>query len=595
MARKQEDWQHLLRELRAEFLLREEELELLHAIDLRLLEEDLSLEETLSFITDGTRALLRSEHVSILLKRGPVLEVTYSSDNLDVGKRISIPGSIAGKCLTEQTEIFIPDIWNSPLKNGYIPIAGYQGSPIRSLIEVPIIIQGNPIGVFCVESARLSRFRPVHTRIMHAIAAQAAVALQNVQLFKSAALFADVDQMIITPVETQHVLQQALQRVMDELRKLHRVKLAGAQILFRRGNDELEIVHSTNPADIGLALPVNGSICGLAIKEGRTITVGDVSSDDNYRRMLGSAIQSEIAVPITLADDKVIIGVLNVESEEIDAFSGFNKLLLESFADKVRVLLAVAKLRADVTDALESRHASDLLIAVGDQTSNLIHRLNNSVGALRAKILELQELMDEGQIPKDSDFLSNALEELLELADRTLEMPEQVTRFLSQDGNTINVNKCVSDILHDIVLPDSISVDTDFHPALPELSLYSFDIVVQNLIRNAIDAMPDGGRLYISTKLVSYAELPSGYVQLTVRDTGSGIPDDILPHIFDLNFTTKRSKGKGLGFGLWWVRAFVLRSNGEISVDSKRDVGSEFCVKIPLATPVGRDTTIGSG
>jgi signal transduction histidine kinase len=573
-------------------MLREEELELLHAIDLRLLEEELSLEETLSFITDKTKALLRSEHVSILLRRATVLEVTYSSDGLDIGKRISIPGSIAGKSLTERVPIFISDLWKSPLQDGYVPIAGYQGRPIRSLIEVPIVIQGSSIGVFCVESARVAAFRPVHTQIMHAVAAQAAVALQNVQHFKSAALFADVDQMMITQIDTQYVIQRVLQRVMDELHKLHRVELSGAQILFRKGDDKLEIVHSTNPADVGLALPIDESISGRAVKEGRTVTIGDVSKDPQYRRMLGSAIQSEIAVPITLADNRAIIGVLNVESEEIDAFDGFNKIVLENFADKARVLLAFAKLRTDVTDALESRHASDLLIAIGDQTSNFIHRLNNSVGALRAKILELLELLEDGQMFQDPEFLGNALEKLLELADRTLETPDQVTRFLSQEGNTIDVNKCVVEILHDISLPPNIIVETDFHPALPELALYSFDIVVQNLIRNAIDAMPEGGRLYVSTKLVSHSELPSGYVQLTVRDTGTGIPEEILSNIFDLNFTTKRSKGKGLGLGLWWVRAFILRSRGEISVESKKNIGSEFCVKIPITTPVADELTM---
>lgn len=587
MARKLEEWQHLLRELRAEFILREEELELLHAIDLRLLEEELSLEETLAFIIEKTNALLRSEHASILLRRGPILEVAYSSDGLDIGKNISIPGSIPGKCLTEQASILITDLRTDPLEEAYVPIKGYEGRPIRSLVEVPIIWQGNPIGALCAESSRATAFRPVHARTLRAIASQVAIALQNVQYFKSAALFADVDQIIISPVDTQFLIQRALQRVVHELRKLYRVELAGAQILFRKGSDELEIVHSTNPADIGLTVSVADSICGRSVRDRATIIVGDVSKDSQYRRMLGSAIQSEIAIPIKLADSDAIIGVLNVESEEIDAFSGFNKILLESFADKVRVLLAFTKLRTDVTEALESRHASDLLIAVGDQTSNLIHRLNNSVGALRAKILELQEDSEEDPPPLGKDRLRDALGELLELADHTLEMPEQVTRFLSHDRNTIGVNKVITEILQETSIPANITVETDLHSELPELALYSFDIVVQNLIRNAVDAMTEGGgHLYVSTTLVSHQELPSGYVQMIVRDSGTGIASDILPHIFELNFTTKHSKGKGLGLGLWWVRAFVVRSRGEISVNSQRDIGTEFCIKVPVSTPM---------
>jgi signal transduction histidine kinase len=582
MPRRLEQWEHLLRELRAEFLLREEELELLHAIDVRLLEDELFLEETLPFITDGIKSLIQADHASILLRRGRVLEVAYSSDGLDVGQRISIPDSIAGKCLTERRDIFIEHLPDSPLREKYRPIVGYVGPPIQSLVEVPIDFRDEAVGVLCIESARSHAFRRVHTRVMRAIASQVAIALQHVQHFRSAALFADVDQMMIDPGESQQVIQAALQRVMAELHKLHRVRVSGAQILFLREPGYLEIVHST-AADKGLMVSIDESICGRAVRERRTVVVREVSNDPQYRRMLGSTIQSEIAVPITLGDDHMVIGVLNVESTEPDAFTGFNQIVLESFADKVRILLAFVKLRADVTDTLEARHASELLVAVGDQTSHLVHRLNNSVGALRIKVLQLQERLAQGALLSGSqEYLRETLSELLELADRTLEMPEQVTKFLSQgEGNAVDVNRCIISSLEEITPPVNINVDTKLHDNIPELPLYSFDIVVQNLIKNAIDAMPGGGRLEISTDLVSHPEALSGYVQLTVRDTGLGIPEDILPHIFELNFTTKRSKGNGLGLGLWWIRTFVLRSRGEISVDSKPGEGTTFTIKIP--------------
>jgi signal transduction histidine kinase len=594
MARRQEDWQRLLQELSEEFLLREDELKLLHAIDLRLLEKERYLEETLSFITEGTQGLLHSEHASIVLKRGPDLEVTYSSDGLDIGKRIPIPGSIAGKVLTEDEPILIRDLTRSSLRDHYSPIAGYQGGPIRSLVEVPIMMRakesgeargkssGKAIGVLCAESARVGAFRHVHIGIMESIAAQAAVALQNVQHFASAALFADVDRMITSQADTQQVIQRVLQRVIDELYKLHHVELSGAQILFRQGDDQLEIVYSSNPEDVGLVLSIHESVSGRAVKERDTVTVPDVREDDDYVALLGSTIRSEIAVPITLAVEEVIIGVLNVESEELDAFSGFNTVVLESFADRVRTLLAFAKLRNDVTAALESRHANDLLVAIGDQTTNFIHRLGNSAGALRAKIMELQETVEDG-VP-DKEFLQGELTELLKLAERTLQTPAQVTRFLGQGGITVNVNKCVAEVLRELGPPAGITVTTELQEPLPELSLYSFEIVVQNLVKNAIDAMPNGGHLTVSTRLFAHEDAPAGYVQLIVRDTGTGIPEEILPHIFDLNFTTKREKGKGLGLGLSWVRTFITRSNGEITVETKRNVGTEFSVKIPVGT-----------
>jgi signal transduction histidine kinase len=207
------------------------------------------------------------------------------------------------------------------------------------------------------------------------------------------------------------------------------------------------------------------------------------------------------------------------------------------------------------------------------------------------KILELLEQVQERTLGQE--FLRDALEDLKVLADRTLEMPKEVSRALGQEGNAVDVNRCITDVLKDMDCPPNVTVTTELRADLPPLPLYSFDIVAQNLIKNAIDAMPDGGQLTVSTKLIVHQDLPGGYVQFAVRDTGTGIAEDILPHIFDLNFTTKESKGKGLGLGLWWVRNFVLRSNGEIGVDSKPNSGTEFCVKIPVPAP-GADHPIPS-
>jgi signal transduction histidine kinase len=129
-------------------------------------------------------------------------------------------------------------------------------------------------------------------------------------------------------------------------------------------------------------------------------------------------------------------------------------------------------------------------------------------------------------------------------------------------------------------VPDDVKLDLEFSADIPILSLYSFDIVVQNLIQNALDAMPNGGHLTISTRSVLDAD--AGYVELSVEDTGMGISADVLPRIFELNFSTKHSRGRAHGLGLWWIRNFVLRSRGDITVTSTPNGGSEFIVKIPV-------------
>jgi signal transduction histidine kinase len=451
----------------------------------------------------------------------------------------------------------------------------------RSLLAAPIKVQDTIVGVLSAESGRLNAFSDMHERIITAIAAQVAIALQRVQLFDQKELFSEVDALIFAAGESQQVIPAALQKVIDALYELEHIQLSIAQILFIRGRDELEVVYSTNPSEVGLTVKIDRSISGRAVRELKTIVIGDVSTEPEYRKQLRSATGSELAIPILLWSSEVAIGVLNIESEEPEAFEGFCQVVLESFADKVQTLLAFAKLRTDVTEAMELRTANDLLVAVGDQASNMIHRMNNTVGAMRLRILELQDLDDAGELG-DGTFLAESLAALRKLAEQTLELPEEVGRLLNQQGVTVQVNDVVRAVLEKFDIPDNVSVHLSLDPGVRALSLYSFDIVVQNLIQNALDAMPYGGSLTICTRSVYDSETDSGYIDLIVGDTGGGIAEDVLPKIFFLNFTTKHSKGKGHGLGLWWIRNFVLRAKGDITVTSSLGNGAEFLVKIPF-------------
>ena len=379
--------------------------------------------------------------------------------------------------------------------------------------------------------------------------------------------------------ETERVIQEALKRVMSALQKLEHVQHRRADILFLRG-DELEIMHSTNPADVGLMVPVRNSISGRAIREKQTIIVSDVTKEPEYQ-LATETIRSEIAVPILLGEDDLAIGVLNVESAEEDAFYGFYQIVLESFAEKVKTLLAFAKLRADVTEALELRTANEVLAAVGDQTSHIVHRLNNTVGMMRVRIMELQR-RNAADTLNGSNFLAESLDSLRNMAERTLRMPSEMTQVLTHEGSNVNVNESVRRALRQTDPAKSVEVILDLGKGIPPLPLANFDIVVQNLIQNALDAMPDGGRLVVTTCAVIHQKLGTGFFQLTVNDNGAGIPPEIRKRIFELNFTTKGSRGAGLGLGLWWVRKFVRSAKGDISIRSTPGSGTDVTVKIPV-------------
>jgi signal transduction histidine kinase/CheY-like chemotaxis protein len=115
------------------------------------------------------------------------------------------------------------------------------------------------------------------------------------------------------------------------------------------------------------------------------------------------------------------------------------------------------------------------------------------------------------------------------------------------------------------------------------------DQVILNLAMNARDAMPNGGRLdvRVSEREIGPSRLPAfpglapgSYVELSVRDTGDGIPADTLNRIFEPFFTTKEP-GKGSGLGLTTVRAIVTQAGGDLTVRSKVGEGTELCLLLP--------------
>ncbi len=100
--------------------------------------------------------------------------------------------------------------------------------------------------------------------------------------------------------------------------------------------------------------------------------------------------------------------------------------------------------------------------------------------------------------------------------------------------------------------------------------------VLMNLLINAAEATPDGGRITVSAKKLTFVDS----IEICVSDTGCGIPPDILPHVFEPFFTTKPGKGTGLGLSI--SATYVRRNKGEIRIDSVLNRGTTVTITLPI-------------
>jgi len=229
--------------------------------------------------------------------------------------------------------------------------------------------------------------------------------------------------------------------------------------------------------------------------------------------------------------------------------------------------------------------------AIGNLASGVAHDFNNLLQVISgyAEILATE-------LPERSENRSLA-QEIAEAAHRATSLTRQLLTFSRQQpmqARPLDINQTVTQLLKMLkrVLGEHIALEFDAGEHLPQVMAdpSHMDQVLINLCVNARDAMPEGGRLRIKTELVEFRQeyrtthletLPRGrYVSISVSDTGSGIPADILPRIFEPFFTTKEL-GRGTGLGLATVYGIVSRHQGAVDVLSTPGQGTTMRIYLP--------------
>jgi signal transduction histidine kinase/predicted hydrocarbon binding protein len=253
--------------------------------------------------------------------------------------------------------------------------------------------------------------------------------------------------------------------------------------------------------------------------------------------------------------------------------------------------------RARVEQQLRQTHK---LEAIGRLAGGVAHDFNTLLGVIMGNAGMLARRL------RDDEEARSLLDAIMEASGQAAGLTRQLLAFSRagpRGGDVRDLNRSIEELTRLLgrVIGEDIELVTQLAPDVGgvQLDRVYLEQVVMNLVVNARDAMPDGGRLVIETRHVEVdAALASelggvdqgAYVVIAVSDSGVGMSEEVVAHVFEPYFTTKAT-ASGTGLGLSTVYGIVKGSGGGILVRSREGEGSTFAIHLPALRAEGADTT----
>ena len=478
----------------------------------------------------------------------------------------------------------------------------------RSALIVPLKYRSEVIGVLAIGNPRPEAFNQYDEHLMVVIASHLAGLVEYGRLreeaegrARSLGLIHEVVQQVIGLTDKQEMAQITA----DLLADYFGYELAA--VLFQDEQERLVARgfggrHGTAFEKFTGAydLTAPSGVTKDVFLKGDSILMNDAGQDPRYQAQEHWKAASLICVP--LKDGERVFGIINVESSQANAFSANDLIAIESLSGILSAVVASAdqyknlqntirqlrqtqtelKARMEAQKAAENRLLQTAkLAAVGEMAAGIAHELNNPLTTVSG----FTELV-LGEIPQDVSYRQE-----LELVEKEAKRARAVVRRLldfSRPGTQSRVKADLNEIVEDVLAltqhlihTSGVRLTASLAGGMPWVSVDRGQIqqVILNLVHNALQAMPDGGSLYIGTETrETEARL---WAIICVRDTGSGIASQDRDRIFEPFFTTRSGRG-GTGLGLAITYNIVNEHGGMIDVESEAGKGSIFTVRLPL-------------
>lgn len=348
--------------------------------------------------------------------------------------------------------------------------------------------------------------------------------------------------------------------------------------LLNENKDELILraSHGLNPDVVGKSkFKIGEGIQGIVAKTGEPIEIPDCSQDPRFIPMKGSnedLCHAFLCIPLRIQEE--IIGVMTARKHEIYQFTVAERTFFEAIAKQVAIVIEKSRLYFSKIDA-------ERMAAISISLSEIAHYIKNLLQGIKGGAYFLETGLNRNDIEKSREgwrILRKSNKKIAYLVENMLNF----SRNIKANLYPTDINEITIELLHsieDTAHERGIDIQANLDSHIPEVMLDSNRIydVLLNLVTNSVDAIPEGkpGTICISTKY----EKSSNEIIITISDTGDGIPPEVLPKIFNLFFSTKGSRGTGIGLAV--SKRIIEEHGGNIKVETEIGKGTTFTIKIP--------------
>ncbi len=589
---------HLFSELKRH----DKTIETLFEID-RVVSRSLDIDEMLREAVDKTIQVTSSDAgwIYLLQEDGKTLVLkTYTgiSDELaQVASKLKVGQGVSGLAVASGEPVTM-DIENYPHPE-LLPLMEKDG--IASLAGVPLIAKGKIAGAMVLSNHRHRLFSKEDIDILSSIGSQIGVAVENTRLYsalkqhdRTMQILFEIDRVVSQSLDLFEIFKEALAKTL-EVTSLD----AGAIYLLEEGGTILKLKTS-----IGISSAFASAVSEIKIGEGIAGSAARlkepfVTDIDHYpTRDLLPSLEKEglitlVGVPLMAKGN--VVGAMNIANRKRRIFSKEDIEVLASIGGQIGVAVENARLYQEATTAYRKLHKAYQELESLDRMkseflSNVSHELKTPLVSIRG----YSELMHDDKLGAITQTQNKALEAIIRNTDRLTRLIDSLL-FLSiqQMGRpeikmkprSQNIDEIITASMADMKVPaerKNINVIKDVPSNLEVMGDKDrLTEVFLNLIDNAIKFTHAGGKITIR----AWEEKDS--VNITVTDTGIGIPEDVMPYLFQRFYQADASitrKYGGTGLGLYICKSIIDAHKGEIRIESKVGIGTTVYVRLPRKT-----------